>query len=237
MSRAALIIGSPDDKIKGVYDDMRNYRRFFESESGGAWYPHEITTLENPTSGRVRECLAALKKVNYSVVVFAGHGYYSAPRRCTMVELNKSESMEEHELKVGAPKHSLIIDACRVVTIDLVKKAMDSAFVVRASASNLASSRQAFDRAVQACPQGLATMYGCAINETAGDIPGSGGRYSSNLLGGADSWAKSTHTGILSVSDAHERAIPGTVKDSGGRQNPVGEFSRTLPRFPFGVKA
>jgi hypothetical protein len=236
MIRHALIIGSPDDQIKGVYDDMRNYRRFFESANGGGWYPHEITTLECPSSELVKQHLAAMRNADYSVVIFAGHGYYSTARRCTMLELRKADHIEDYALKVGSPKHTLIIDACRVVIRDTQLKQAMEAVVARFDTANLVGSRLMFDKAVQASAPGLATMYSCALNETAGDIPGTGGRYSSSLLAASEDWAGSTLSGVLSVSGAHERAVPGTVLHSGGRQNPVGEFPRSVPRFPFAVK-
>lgn len=237
MTRKALIIGSPDAQIPGVYADMRNYRDFFKSPSGGGWYEHEITTLENPSASAVRECVRALQIADYSVVIFAGHGYYSAARRCTMVQLQSNIEMEEHELKIGAKKHTLIIDACRVVVDDRVlKKAMESVAILSARTSTN-SSRQVFDSAIARCAPGLATMYSCALNETAGDIKDVGGRYSSSLLQVSSEWADASGVGVLSVSDAQERAIPLVQKQSGGRQNPTHDFPRTVPRFPFAVKA
>jgi len=235
--RSALIIGSPDDQIQGVYDDMHNYRRFFESASGGGWHPHEITTLECPSSSQVKEHLAGMKRADYSIVIFAGHGYYSTARRCTMLELRKNDQIEDYALKVGAPKHTLVIDACRVVVQDKIMKAAMESLVARSDTSDLAGSRLLFENAVRASAAGLAAMYSCSVNETAGDIAGTGGRYSSSLLGASEEWAKSSRGGVLSVSDAHDRAIRLTVLHSGGRQNPVGEFPRSIPRFPFAVNA
>ncbi|MDK6079243.1 caspase family protein [Massilia varians] len=238
MIRSALIIGSPDDQIQGVYDDMRNYRQFFESASGGCWYPSEITTLECPSSSQVKEHLAGMKRADYSIVIFAGHGYYSLARRCTMLELRKNDEIEDYALKVGAPKHTLVIDACRVVVQDKILKAAMESFAARSATPDLTASRLLFENAVRASAPGLATMYSCSLNETAGDIAGTGGRYSSSLLGASKEWAESSmRGGVLSVSDAHDRAVRPTVLHSGGRQNPVGEFPRSIPRFPFGVKA
>lgn len=238
MIRSALIIGSPDDQIQGVYDDMRNYRQFFESASGGSWYPHEITTLECPSSSQVKEHLANMKRADYSIVIFAGHGYYSSARRCTMLELRKNDHIEDYALKVGSPKHTLVIDACRVVVHDKILKATMESFVSRSDTSGAAASRQQFESAVRASAFGLATMYSCSLNETAGDIAGTGGRYSSSLLETSKEWAASSpRDGVLSVSDAHDRAVGPTVLHSGGRQNPTGEFPRSIPRFPFAVKA
>lgn len=238
MIRSALIIGSPDAQIPGVYDDMRNYRRFFESPGGGGWHSREIITLECPSSSQVKEHLAGMRGADYSIVIFAGHGYYSQAHRCTMLELRKNEQIEDYALKIGAPKHTLVIDACRMVVQDQILKAAMESLVARSETpQSLAGSRLLFENAVRASAPGLATMYSCSLNETAGDIAGTGGRYSSSLLATSEEWAKSFASGVLPVSEAHDRAVRTTVVHSGGRQNPVGEFPRSVPRFPFAVKA
>jgi hypothetical protein len=239
MIRKALIIGGPDSQIPGVYDDMRNYRDFFKSSSGGGWYEHEITTLENPSSFQAREALKSLQNADYSIVVFAGHGYFSGAKGCTVVELKPDVEMEEHELKVGAKKHTLIIDACRVfVPAPVQKMVFDSLTTERFRAhASVSASRRLFEDILMRCAPGIAILYSCSVHETAGDIKGEGGRYSSALLKAGVAGPASSSVDFLSISDAHERAIPYVQKQSGNRQNPKGEFPRSIPRFPFSVKA
>jgi hypothetical protein len=238
MERRALIIGSPDDKIKGVYDDMKNYRAFMESSAGGGWFSTEITTLESPDRATLQLQLEKLKKVNYSIVVFAGHGEYSVVDRQTILQLRPGVKISEHELKQGAPMRTVILDACRVFTQTSLREQVVKSSMAMDSAPNVRSSRVIFDEHLRKCHAGLAVMYGCDLDEGAGDIPGEGGRYSSALLRTSGNWnlrSPDGHSLVLTVSDAHDTATETVKRTSGGTQNPKGEFPRTLPRFPFAI--
>jgi hypothetical protein len=241
MKRSALIIGAPDNSIKGVYDDMKNYRAFMKSFAGGAWYDHEIVTLESPSKYEVETQINLLEKSDYSLVVFAGHGEYSRSYQATMLYINAQTKIEEHVLKVGAPRRTLVIDACRVIAKEtLVEGMVRKASIALDHYQDLSASRALFERSVMACHPGLAVLYSCNIGEGAGDMPGTGGRYSSAILQVSGEWAESRSTpraSALSVSDAHDLANPLVVKRSGGSQNPRTDLPRNVPRFPFAVKA
>ena len=240
MKRAALIIGSPDKSIPGVYDDMKNYRVFFKSFAGGAWLENEIVTLESPSKYQVQAQLEGMRFSDYSVVVFAGHGEYSARNQATMLHLNSNTLVEEHDLKIGAPRRTLIIDACRVLARDQVIERMMKAAIAMDSYEDPQASRLLFEKSVAACHPGLAVLYSCSIGQGAGDIPGSGGRYSSALLQSGSEWASAGSTArgsALSVSDVQELIVPIVIKRSGGSQIPTSDIPRNVPRFPFAVKA
>lgn len=241
MKRRALIIGSPDKDIPGVYDDMKNYRAFLKSFGGGAWYEQEIITLESPTTLQLNIQLELLKSADYSFLVFAGHGGYSEYRRATMLHLNPSTQINENDLKVGAPKRTVIFDACRVL-IDKkpLREAMAKSVIALDNYRSLDQSRNLFERSIDDCHPGIAILYGCNIGESAGDIEGIGGRYSAALLEIASGWANfgSNQVGTaLSISDAHNETAKLVSVRSGTTQNPKAEFPRTVPRFPLAVKA
>lgn len=240
MLRKALIIGSPDNNIPGVYADMENYRAFLKSFSGGAWYDNEIVTLESPTKAQIDMQLNALKTADYSFLVFAGHGGYSPSKRATLLEINPNTQLDENELKIGAPKRTVILDSCRVLireTVNFAEAVLRSSYAMD-SYRDPASTRRFFEKSIDACPPGIAVMYGCSIGETAGDIKGVGGRYSSTLLEVVTDWGSGhgQQNTVLSVSDAHELAASIVSKRSGNSQNPIGEFPRSMPRFPLGVR-
>lgn len=240
MKRRALIIGAPDSTIKGVYDDMKNYRAFMTSFAGGAWYDHEIVTLENPSKYEVQAQIKLLEGVDYSLVVFAGHGEYSRVYQATMLYINAQTKIEEHELKFGAPRRTLIIDACRVLAKETIVEGMvRKASIAMDHYQDSSASRALFESSVMACYPGLAVLYSCDIGEGAGDTPGRGGRYSSAFLEASGDWAESSNTpsgAALSISDVHDRANPLVIKRSGGTQNPRADLPRNIPRFPFAVK-
>jgi hypothetical protein len=241
MLRKALIIGSPDKEIPGVYADMENYRSFLKSFAGGAWYEHEIVTLESPTKTQLDAQLQTLQTVDYSFLVFAGHGGYSQSRRTTLLQINPNTHLDENELKIGAPKRTVIFDTCRVLlreTLDF-REAVMKGVLAMDSYRDPEITRRFFEKSLDACYPGIAIMYGCNIGESAGDINGVGGRYSSTLIRVVTDWEKvqGQRGTVLSVSDAHEQAASIVRRQSGNSQNPMSEFPRTVPRFPLGVRA
>lgn len=239
MKRSALIIGSPDSSIPGVYADMENYRNFFKSFVGGAWTDDEIFTLQSPTRFRVSNALQDLKSAHYSILIFAGHGEYSTTKQSTMLYLNSQTIVEEHELKTGAAKRTIIFDACRVHAEGTLEESMVKAGVALDSYQDPTISRALFDGHVQACYPGLAVLYSCSIGQGAGDIAGVGGEYSSALMQIAGDWEASGATprgSVLSIDEVHETAVPLVTKRRGGDQVPIASFPRNTPRFPFAVK-
>lgn len=241
MNRKALIIGSPDYKIPGVYADMENYRAYLKSFAGGAWYDREIETLESPTKSQLDAQLQLLKTADYSFLVFAGHGGYSQSRRTTLLRVNPTTDIDENELKIGAPKRTVILDACRVLISEAanLRKSLTMEALASFGYRDPADTRRLFEQSINACYPGIAVMYGCSIGEGAGDIKDVGGRYSSTLIDEAYDWEEARQgqrNTVLTVSDAHDQATSLVSKRSGNTQNPKGEFPRTGPRFPFAVR-
>lgn len=238
--RKALIVGCPDNAIPGVRVDMRNYREFFKSMSGGLWYEKEITTLESPTESDLQKALDALKNADYSIVVFAGHGAYVTSKRTTMLELRANVAVDEYVLKFGAPRHTVIIDACRKPVKETLLEEFRKSVLAMDSASQPELSRYAFDSQVRKCTPDLAVMYACSIGQGAGDSALQGGTYSSALLSEARAWGSDlTNRGktVLSISEIHERAVPLVTRLRAGQQTPDAVFPRTVPRFPFATCA
>lgn len=240
MKRKGLIIGSPDKDIPGVIDDMRNYRAFFESAAGGGWFASEITTLTSPSKSEVQRELKNLTNADYSIVVFAGHGCYSKVERTTLLQLQPGVHIDEYLLKEGSPRHTLIIDACRVhVDVPLVEE-IRKAVLAAERFADTSSSRAIFDDHLRKCRPDLAVMYACSVGEGAGDCAGQGGAYSATLLKQSTDWASSyanKAARVLSISEAHEQTTPLVQRQRGGRQTPTATFPRTVPRFPFAICA
>lgn len=249
VSRKALIIGSPDEEIPGVKDDVENLRGFLLSPVGGLWYDSEITTLINPTAKDILAEIEILKRQDYSVVFFAGHGYHSNQRRNTILHINSQEVLNSLELRLGAPKHTLILDCCRKRENEkkILKAVMEnlSLEAARWQVLNPIECRRYFDEEISLCDSGLVVMNSCSIDETAGEEEFVGGYYTSSLLDSANEWAgKRLHDidltksyASLSTQACHETAA-GLVKQlSGGRQTPKFEAPRAEKKFPFAIVA
>lgn len=248
MSRKALIIAYPGEEgpnyCKGVIVDESHYQAFLLSPEGGLWQESEITVLRQPTTSMVISAVNAQTYVNYSLTVFCGHGFHSATSNSTTVLLNAKTDFDSQGLRRGAPKHTLILDCCRVVEHP---RMMLSDMIVRkrarASVIHPDACRRIYDEEIALCSPGIVVMYGCSVNQTAGDSESDGGYYSSSLLEGAEDWSRkitvdtTKYAQSLSVVQAHDLAVPLVGGLSGGRQTPTIEKPRSTRHFPFCVIA
>lgn len=244
MSRRALIIGAPDSKIPGVKVDVENYRQFLESPLGGYWHSSKITTLICPSKAELSEAQEELADADYSLVIFAGHGCHSRTDDTTILWLQDEVKIDSVKLRKGADKHTLIIDACRVLSPELL---LDSKRAIIAKSELLLSAsecRKYYKKRISDCAKGLVVGFSCKINESSQESAVAGGYYSSPLIGAAHSWMNEKRGAdlqrdvfYLSVTDAHDTAAVKVHDLSGGRQNPTSEYPRTTPHFPFAVLA
>jgi hypothetical protein len=190
----------------------------------------------------VKKELQGLTNYEYSKVIFCGHGWHSSTVNSTMIQLNKSESIDSKELRTGSRKQTIILDSCRQIerlefSADLLERMVKSAARINPDAC-----RRSYDKRIEECASAVVVMFACDINETAGE-ESRGGYYSHNLLHEAEKWAQANPVDvnkshdILSVVAAHNAAIPQVRALSGGRQNPQLEKPRAEKYFPFGVVA
>ena len=242
MKRMALIIGSPDSQIPGAKRDIENYRAFLLSPLGGLWRETEIVALESPSKQAVMGQLNALKSADYSLVVFAGHGGHLSASSPPIVVLQANVEMDSAALRIGAPKHTLILDCCRVLEPEVVLDSLLRKALIRKHALSPEECRRFFDRAIAESGNGIVVLYACGFNESAGESA-LGGWYSTSLIASARDWEGSSgvdtsrNYSILSVIDAHDRSVSRVRSLSGDRQNPTREQPRTKPYFPFAVIA
>jgi hypothetical protein len=254
ITKRALLISNPgehgaENYCKGVYADIKNYQRMLTSPIGGGWENSEIQHLDRPTAKNVREWLAIFSVIDYVLVMFTGHGWYSAPDRDRILELRKGEKIASNDLLVGTKKRTVVLDCCQKVHQEslLEKQARQVAFSANASlwrSPNRAACQKLFSDSVVAAPEGVLRLTSCAINEVSTDDDTRGGRYNGSLIECVEDWALAqakkqfnVSPAVFSVVAAHECAAERTRKMSGGKQNPGIEKSKTTPYFPFAVFA
>ena len=249
MNRRALIIANPGEQGKagychGVNRDVDNYKAFLKSPIGGLWREDEIIVRHQPSRAMTTIDITQQRRADYSVTVFCGHGYHSAAADSTIIELTGGVDIDSSELRVGAPKHTLILDCCRVVHKEMfVEDSAARVFKRTASTIDPDACRRCYDHEIDECAVGIVVLYGCSVNQTAGDSDLRGGFYSHSLISAAQAWGRdsivdtSKNYRRLSVVKAHELALPGVAKMSGGRQSPTVDKPRSAPYFPFCVIA
>lgn len=256
ITRRALLISNAgevgeENYCKGVAVDIANYMQFLQAPQGGTWRVDEIQRLDRPTEKQVELAVSNLVLYDYSLIAFAGHGWYSSTDNATVLTLRRGERISSLKLRVNATRRTIILDCCREIRVE---SAMSESVEKQASLFAMATQRRrpdplrcraAYDLSIQAASTGLVVLHSSTPPEPAGDDERLGGYYTANLIGCANAWAAgiaartgSITTEVLSVVAAHELATVQTEARSGRTQHPTIEKPRTsAPYFPFAVFA
>ena len=134
MERRILILTNPGEKnaenyCAGVHVDADNYKSFFKAPYGGYWADYEIIHLDKPQKSTVNSKIAEFSNLDFSIIIFCGHGSYFSVSSSNILELNSQESIDSNDLRKGAGKRIIILDSCREV-----KKEYISDYLVKARA-------------------------------------------------------------------------------------------------------
>lgn len=250
MNRKILIITNPGEKgdehyCSGVYVDSDNYNDFFKSPMGGYWSDSEILILDKPTKLRVEQELNTLANMDFSIIIFCGHGFYSSHSESNILELKKSERIDSLDLRKNSNKRIIILDSCREVhpeylTDSIQKAKMFSASFETLTKLNPQDCKRYYNETINECSKQTIIAYAADINELAGDSSSKGGYYTSSLLKESRKWVDNNISSVdltskyrtCSFPASHDLSIPSVQKLSGGEQNPQIE----KPRIPSGTK-
>jgi hypothetical protein len=184
-----------------------------------------------------------LNSSEYTLIIFAGHGFYSAEHDSTILQLNKDEILDSIDLRENSQKRTIILDCCREVHKELlVEELRKYALANEKYSIDPVQCRVCFDDAIAQCSKGLIIAYACSKDERSGDDPSSGGYYSFSLLAACEKWIpegldlkKNYRT--LSIVEGHDLACLNVKKLSGGLQNPEIQKARSGRYFPFAIWA
>lgn len=256
VTRRALLISNPgeigqENYCKGVFVDIANYQRFFMAAHGGTWKSAEITVIERPTVAEVRQQVEISSRYDYSVIAFAGHGWFSKPDDATVLTLKKGEQISSRELLKGGAKRTVILDCCREIRNQSAlyeQRTKTAALLSRAEQQRSPDPqrcRDKFDQEVTKASESLVVMHSSTPPEESGDDERAGGYYTSSIIGVADGWAAEVagkgwkiSSDVFSTVRAHEAGTLQTQARSAGKQNPYIEKPRTSGTyFPFSVFA
>lgn len=261
MKRRIIIITNPgkigsDSYCEGVNKDRENYISFFKEAYGGFYSDSEIRTLNKPSKVKVREELSLLKKddIEFSILIFCGHGWYSTVSNSNIFHINDTEEIDSLEFRQNAKKRIIIEDNCRKPHPEYIRDSLIKAFsaggVLESTIRQLnpADCKLYYNQRITECPEQIICAHGCSVGETAGDSSSNGGYYSSSLL---KQTAKTVENDIKSIDlsksfrtynfpSCHTNAIPLVQSLSGNKQNPQIEkprLSEPNEYLPFAVIA
>ena len=193
MKRKVLIIINPgedekaDNYCKGVFVDADNYKSYFMTPYGGNWKEPEIAILDRPTKANVKLELDKMSLLDFSIVIFCGHGFYSSISKSNILELNSMEHIDSVDLKRGADKRIIILDCCRKIHAEyineaVIEKAKTFSETMGGLLLNPLECEKYYNKTIMECEGQIIICNGADIDEFADDDSSKGGLYSSNLL-------------------------------------------------------
>lgn len=258
MRRRVLIFINPgvqgeEDYCRGVLKDRDNYISFFKEPYGGLWNDSEIIRKLRPAKSEVLQELCALRndRIDFSIIIFCGHGFYSTDTESTIINLNdQNELFNSDDFKFYTGKSIIIIDSCRVestiteATIILEQRTFAKAGLV----SDPEGCKRLYNNRILECDEQVIISYSCDIGEKSYDNSSLGGFYSSRgLLNVTKELVRANPLTprmisedkcfIFSFPKCHELARPRVQSLSGNKQNPQIEKPTNGTYLPFAIVA
>jgi len=251
MKRGAIIIANPgevgtEDYCKGVLEDVEDYQNFLRAAHGGLWENSEIyMPLIKPSVSEVLKAIDSLKKCDYSLIIYSGHGYLSKNDSSTILVLSKGEELDSSRLRNLSNKQTIILDCCRCVAVSPI---LDEAIIKTAAVLaklNPQDCQRYYNDRIEKCKDHLLVLHSCKAGEYSYDSNHRGGCFSNHLLHTANDWVQkkrndvdiSKKYSIHSVVEAFSDSEIKVHAETGNRQHPEIFKPRSAPYFPFAVVA
>jgi hypothetical protein len=240
MKRTALLIEASQvaglSDLPGARKDIEDWGYFLKSPLGGAWEKDEIMVLNTPTKSLLEVYLSIVRKNDYVFIAFSGHGYHAKAKNIdeTRICLAGKEELSVNFLNCGAPKITIVVDACREV--HYLKEDLSAVFAMdelskRMLCADKEKYRKLYDEQIEQAPTGAEYLYSCNLNESAGESS-QGGYFTQALLRCGEKFDK--NNSVYTVHDAFWCAYV-RLSNKASQQNPVFEGGRRLTHYPFAV--
>lgn len=235
-TRKAILIGaSPSNQktIPGVRQDVSAWKKFLDSNTGGAWQPDEIIDASSLGKNDLLRLIQSLKSCDYVFVAFSGHSSTvktELPWTELELALDSGELILERELNPGCPRFTLILDSCRNHEF-LTEGHTKSASLEQLTEEILKrdQSRQLFNDALLRAESGKVTIYSTGDNSSASDKE----PFTQHMIFAAQNWAKN-QLGIITLDQATQLGKE-SLNVRNPQQQPEYQGGRRRNHFPFAV--
>lgn len=234
MKRCLILIGnegSPTEGnfLPGVKKDIDRYSAFFRSDFGGAWEGAEI---ESRNFGWTRISLQSaifsrrLSKLDYALIVFAGHGY--AERNGDVYfELSPNEEISFSEIKSFLPyqKMLMIADSCQGYLDEPLSKSLTESIKIFSAGGRIMDSRDAmrnrYNHLIDRVAKNTKVFVSAVSSGECAADTSIGGLYSRILMDSSEKIIENTsNRAYCTIDKLHSLAAEEVVRISGGRQHP-----------------
>ena len=240
MKRQAILIGAPgtqysDNYLQGVDLDIKNYIKFLQSPSGGAWEKSEIIAVKNPDKTKLIKLIKSTN-ADYVLTVFSGHGAYSLNGQ-TILAINRSEHLTLQHLVSKAKKQMFVIDTCRSFVDSGISGFLGEELRSFPSRLTKLQARVIFDNYLKKCEDGAVICYSCSIGEKSRDS-NDGGYFTTSLLDKTQQWIETpSRFNVLPINSAFTIAKNYLVTHLTNKQTPQLKTTRQRKYwFPFAIR-
>jgi hypothetical protein len=239
MIRRAILIAASrvpgEDILPGAERDIANLTAWLTSNDGGAWSSDEIYPLLNPNRGKVRRAMELASVADYAFVSYSGHGFARGDDFEDMSICLTDVSPLASILLPSARRGTVVVDACRTIMPDLVRKGRETLGGFREEVANQRRlCRALFDKRLLDCEQGLIVVCSCAPGQAAGESP-RGGFFTRGLVEGATQWSENNRNlSVLSIREATDLAEE-FARERNPQQQPQYLPGRRREHFPFAI--
>jgi len=243
MKRRAILIEASaapgQDLLPGAALDVDTLKAWLSSNPGGAWEEDEIKVLRNPNISLVKANLILARSCDFAFITFSGHGSHPRGGDFDETEILVNDGiLRASDLNCGAPRCSIVIDACRYVGPEIITESFKRGVgVVKYSRDRTREAhREMFELEVNSSDKGAIFMFSCDINEFAGESSLTGGYFTKYLVESGNAWyEKNSGRGVLNTQMAFLTTSLG-VTQRVPQQHPKYEAGRRMRHFPFSVR-
>lgn len=196
MSRRAILIAAadaiPERCIPGATKDIEDFHEYLRSPLGGAWIPnHEIWTFYDRDDLAVLGAIAATTDVDYTMVVFSGHGGHTDPNDLTTSTVRFTEkTYPVSQLIPHSKKYTVIADSCRYYAEKkpLIAEHLKYHVKIASSQSTTENFRDVYQEILRRTPVGGNVVFACDVGELAGVDDAIGSYFIQTLIAQAKDW-------------------------------------------------